>query len=332
MLPAPFSMKSPRWIPDRFWRPPWCWSERRAWRPIFPRGRWRGSIQLGLCTGRPDWLQPVARLMLLIRKDAWLMGRLTTAPSMSTSVPCDGDTFLAATPAGAAIARYSSLTTQRRQLMPQLPANWLTLIAGPAILIAVAWVADWLTIRVLRGAIRRVAKRTTSTWDDRVIERNVFARLAHAVPAVIIYYGILPALGVSAADVTASADAVAFAAGITQRVALAYIVLTATMAASSFLDAVNDIYNESYSESRSRPIKGYLQVVGLVLYIAAGVVIVSILADRSPVVFLSGLGALTAVLMLVFRDTILSLVASLQIMSNDMIRIRRLGGDAASER
>ena len=205
--------------------------------------------------------------------------------------------------------------------MPQLPANWLTLIAGPAILIAVAWVADWLTIRVLRGAIRRVAKRTTSTWDDRVIERNVFARLAHAVPAVIIYYGILPALGVSAADVTASADAVAFAAGITQRVALAYIVLTATMAASSFLDAVNDIYNESYSESRSRPIKGYLQVVGLVLYIAAGVVIVSILADRSPVVFLSGLGALTAVLMLVFRDTILSLVASLQIMSNDMIRI-----------
>ena len=57
------------------------------------------------------------------------------------------------------------------------------------------------------------------------------------------------------------------------------------------------------------------------LYIAAGVVVVSILADRSPIVFLSGLGALTAVLMLVFRDTILSLVASLQIMSNDMIRI-----------
>ena len=110
-------------------------------------------------------------------------------------------------------------------------------------------------------------------------------------------------------------------AGLTQRVALAFIVVTVTMSASAFLDAINDIYNESYSDANNRPIKGYLQVVGLILYIAAGVVAVSILADRSPVVFLSGLGALTAVLMLVFRDTILSLVASLQIMSNDMIRI-----------
>ena len=205
--------------------------------------------------------------------------------------------------------------------MPSLPDNWLGLIGGIAILIVVAWIADWLTIRVLRGTIRRVAARTKSTWDDRVIERNIFARLAHAVPAVIIYYGIAPALGVSAIEVAAAGDMVALAAGVLQRVSLAYIVLTAALAASSFLDAINDIYNESYSQARSRPIKGYLQVVGLVLYIAAGVIIVSVLADRSPVVFLSGLGALTAVLMLVFKDTILSLVASLQIMSNDMIRI-----------
>jgi miniconductance mechanosensitive channel len=205
--------------------------------------------------------------------------------------------------------------------MPSLPDNWLGLIGGIAILIVVAWIVDWLTIRVLRGTIRRVAARTKSTWDDRVIERNIFARLAHAVPAVIIYYGIAPALRVSPTEVAAAGDMVALAAGVLQRVALAYIVLTAALAASSFLDAINDIYNESYSQARSRPIKGYLQVVGLVLYIAAGVIIVSVLAGRSPVVFLSGLGALTAVLMLVFKDTILSLVASLQIMSNDMIRI-----------
>ena len=205
--------------------------------------------------------------------------------------------------------------------MPSLPDNWLGLIGGIAILIVVAWIVDWLTIRVLRGTIRRVAARTKSTWDDRVIERNIFARLAHAVPAVIIYYGIAPALRVSPTEVAAAGDMVALAAGVLQRVALAYIVLTAALAASSFLDAINDIYNESYAQARSRPIKGYLQVVGLVLYIAAGVIIVSVLAGRSPVVFLSGLGALTAVLMLVFKDTILSLVASLQIMSNDMIRI-----------
>ena len=213
--------------------------------------------------------------------------------------------------------------------MPSFGDSWVTMIGFPAILLVVAWVADWVTGRVLRGAIRRVAKRTTSTWDDRIIERKVFSRLAHAVPAVIIYYGIAPALGVSAAAALAAADPAAsvaadpaaFLAGLTERVALAFIVLTATMAASALLDAINDIYNESYSEARSQPIKGYLQVVGMVLYVGTAVVVVSILVDRSPVVFLSGLVGLTAVFMLVFSDTILSLVASLQIMSNDMIRI-----------
>jgi miniconductance mechanosensitive channel len=102
---------------------------------------------------------------------------------------------------------------------------------------------------------------------------------------------------------------------------MAFVVLTGVAAASNFLAAANDIYSETYAEARNRPIKGYLQVVSIFLYIAAGIVVVALLADRSPVVFLSGLGALTAVLMLVFRDTILSLVASVQIMSNDMIRI-----------
>ena len=63
--------------------------------------------------------------------------------------------------------------------MPSLPDNWLGLIGGIAILIVVARIADWLTIRVLRGTIRRVAARTKSTWADRVLERNILARLGH---------------------------------------------------------------------------------------------------------------------------------------------------------
>jgi miniconductance mechanosensitive channel len=201
--------------------------------------------------------------------------------------------------------------------------RWLSLVGILAILGLAAWIADVVTTRVFRGLARRFAGRTKSTWDDRVIEHNVFARLAHAVPAVVLYYGIGPAMGVTPVEIAEGAEplALTFTAGIVQRVSLAFIVLSATMAFAAFLDAVNDIYSESYAESKSRPIKGYLQVVSLVAYIAAGVVIISILADRSPVVFLSGLGALTAVLLLVFRDTILSLVASIQIMSNDMIRI-----------
>ncbi|NNM33495.1 MAG: mechanosensitive ion channel [Gemmatimonadetes bacterium] len=184
-----------------------------------------------------------------------------------------------------------------------------------------AFLAYRLTVMVFRNVIRRIAARTESTWDDRIIQRNVLSRLARAIPAVVVYYGIGPALGLSPEQIVEAADTLTVMALVTQRVALAFLVLTGVLSFSALLDAINDIYNESYAQAKSRPIKGYLQVVGLVVYIAATVVVISILADRSPLVFLSGLGALTAVLMLVFRDTILSLVASLQIMSNDMIRI-----------
>ena len=214
--------------------------------------------------------------------------------------------------------------------MAGLPDNWLSLMAGVLILVAVMGLSDWLATRLIRATVRRVAARTKSTWDDRIIERKVFARIAHGVPAVLAYYGIGLALGVTEVDMasatapdalTTTPAALVLVATLVQRVSLAFIVVTGAVAFASLLEAVNDIYKDSYAESRSRPIKGYLQVVSLVSYIAAGVVVVSVLAQVSPVAFLSGLGALTAVLMLVFKDTILSLVASIQIMSNDMIRI-----------
>lgn len=195
--------------------------------------------------------------------------------------------------------------------------RWL-FVAG---LLVVSVVAYRITVAIARGVMRRAAERTKATWDDRFIQRKVFARLANAVPASVLYFGIGPALELLPADIIAASEPRAVAALVIQRVALAWIVLSAAMALGALLNAANDIYNDVYSEAKSRPIKGYLQVVGLVAWIATAVVVISILADRSPIVFLSGLGALTAVLMLVFRDTILSLVASLQIMSNDMIRI-----------
>ena len=205
--------------------------------------------------------------------------------------------------------------------MQTLTEGWATQLVMTLALLLVAMISHRLTVRLLREVLRRAVSRTKSTWDDRLIERKVFARLANAVPAIVLYYGIGPALGLTPAEVLSGADTLAMLGLLTQRVSLSVIVLSAALGAAALLDAVNDIYTESYSESKSRPIRGYLQVVGLGVYLAAAVVIISILADRSPVVFLSGLGALTAVLMLVFRDTILAVVASMQIMSNDMIRI-----------
>ena len=191
-----------------------------------------------------------------------------------------------------------------------------------ALLAAAAWIADLIASRFLHRLIGKVASRTRSTWDDYLVDRKVVRRLAHVVPALVVYLGIGPVLGIDAADAAGdpgSVLAIAWTAG--RRAAAAYIAFAVVRAFAAFLDAVNDIYTEAEELAKSRPIKGYLQVVALVAHIAAGVVIVAILAGRSPVFFLSGIGALAAVLMLIFRDTILSLVASVQIASNDMIRI-----------
>ncbi len=201
----------------------------------------------------------------------------------------------------------------------QLPEYWPSLAAAAAALALAAWAAGWVASRILHRVISGVTSRTRSTWDDRLIERGVFRRLARVVPAVVVYLGIGPALEAGGAAPTVGTPLLVWT--LVRRVAAAYIAFAVVRAFQVFLDAVNDIYNESYAEAKSRPIKGYLQVATLVAHLAAAVVIVAVLAGRSPVVFLSGLGALAAVLMLVFRDTILSLVASIQIASNDMVRI-----------
>ena len=209
--------------------------------------------------------------------------------------------------------------------------DWLRAAGGLVALTILAWAANVVTRRVFLRLVHRLANRTRSTWDDRISERRVFHRLANVAPALVTYAGIAWALGVgpgtladvAAADLQSTSRETLMLAGATlvRRVSLAWVVVALTTAIGGLLNALNDIYAETYAESGNRPIKGYLQVISLFLYVAAGIVVISILADRSPVVFLSGLGALTAVLMLVFRDTILSLVASVQIMFNDMIRI-----------
>ncbi len=205
--------------------------------------------------------------------------------------------------------------------------SWPRVLAGLGILVVVAFAAKWIASRLLAGAVRTLAARTRTTWDDRLVGRQVVSRLARTVPALAVYAGIGPALGMTGAQAEAAAATGGAAAFlfwtwmVVRTVAAAYAVLVVARAFSAALDAVNDIYNDTYADAKSAPIKGYLQVASLLGYLAAAITIVSMVAGVSPVVLLSGLGALAAVLMLVFKDTILSLVASVQIMSNDMIRI-----------
>jgi miniconductance mechanosensitive channel len=177
-------------------------------------------------------------------------------------------------------------------------------------LLAVAWVAHFIARRVMLAVVNRVTERTKVTWDDTLRDQHFFRHLASTAPLLVIYFGIylVP-------------DIIPTLEDLIHRVALAALIITLTVAISSFLSAVNTIYVAEYEHASSRPIKGYLQIITLVLWFAAVIIVLSLLMGRSPVFFLSGLGALMAVLLLIFRTTILSLVASVQIATNDMVRI-----------
>ena len=134
------------------------------------------------------------------------------------------------------------------------------------------------------------------------------ARFALAAPAVLVFYGVefVPDLHETLSVLV-------------QRLAIATMVVVA-LSAGAFLTAVNQVYSRD-PENWHRPIKGYLQVLKIVLYAVAALLVVANLTDESPWIFLSGLGAMAAVLLLIFRDTILGLVASLQLTGNDMIHV-----------
>jgi miniconductance mechanosensitive channel len=190
------------------------------------------------------------------------------------------------------------------EVHPYLPAG-----AKLLALLILALIVDLITKRVLVRVVRAFAGRTSTKWDDALVQHKVFARLAKVVPAVVVYVG--------AAIVRDLPDD---AVVLIRNVALGYIVLMLTMAATALLSAGNTIYS-SLPVSRDRPIKGFIQLVQIVVWIFGGVMIIAAVLDRSPLLLLSGFGAMTAILLLVFKDTILSLVASVQLTAQDMVRV-----------
>jgi len=181
--------------------------------------------------------------------------------------------------------------------------------AGMLALLTGAIIIDLIAKRILVGAVRAFAKRSSVTWDDALVAHNVFGRLAQVVPALIIFLG-LP-------FVTGLPDSVV---QLIRNVMMGYMVLMLTLALTAMLSAANTIY-AALPVAKDRPLKGFVQLMQIVVWIIGGVLIVSVLLDRSPLLLLSGFGAMTAILLLVFKDTILSLVASVQLTAQDMVRV-----------
>jgi miniconductance mechanosensitive channel len=174
-------------------------------------------------------------------------------------------------------------------------------VVGLALL---AWISDAATRRFALPVVWHVISQTRTRWDDALVEKRVFVRIAHFAPAVVVY---LFASGFG--------DAQAWI----ERFVLVYMILVAVGIVNALLEAGLQIY-QTTDVSREKPIRGYIQLGKLASYLVAGIFVVSTLLEREPWGLLTGLGALSAVLLLTFRDSILGFVASVQLAANDMIR------------
>lgn len=176
------------------------------------------------------------------------------------------------------------------------------------IILAIAFLGDAICKHVILTTVTRLVKKTKATWDDVVFDRKVMIYLSHLVAPIILY--ILLPLAISNAGLLA----------FIQRICMIYIIAIFLKFISALLSALYHVYSER-EQFRDRPLKGLLQTVQVILFFIGGIIIVSILIDKSPMVLLTGLGASAAVLMLVFKDSIMGFVSGIQLSANNMLKV-----------
>ena len=176
------------------------------------------------------------------------------------------------------------------------------------IILAIAFLGDAICKHVILTTVTRLVKKTKATWDDVVFDRKVMIYLSHLVAPIILY--ILLPLAISNAGLLT----------FILRICMIYIIAVFLKFISALLSALYHVYSER-EQFRDRPLKGLLQTVQVILFFIGGIIIVSILIDKSPMVLLTGLGASAAVLMLVFKDSIMGFVSGIQLSANNMLKV-----------
>lgn len=177
------------------------------------------------------------------------------------------------------------------------------------VLLLLIFISTWIARRYIIPAIEKVLRKSSNKWDDAFIERNFFKRLSLLLPIVITYLS---------ADLMFPAESIS--AEFIKRLAMTAFVLVSVRILNAFALAFQDIYS-SLEIANGKPIRGYIQAIKIVAYILAGIFIVAILTNKSPWGILSVFGGLTAVLILVFKDTLLGFIASMQLSAHDMVRV-----------
>ena len=175
-------------------------------------------------------------------------------------------------------------------------------------IILVTVLATWVVRNILLKSIVYFIQNNNYHWDDALIQNHFFTRLSWFVPIVILYMAqdfLLPT------EIAITAFA--------RRVLLCVFVVASVRCIVSLFNSINDIYTAR--KSGGTPIRGYIDAAKIITYVLGAIFILAILTNRSPWGLLSVLGGLTAVTMLVFKDTILGFVASIQLSGTDMVRI-----------
>ena len=179
-----------------------------------------------------------------------------------------------------------------------------------ALLVLIALLADTVCRRVVLRAVAKLVKKTKATWDDVVFEHKVMVRLSHMVVPLIIYL-FIPVVFADTASTTIA---------LIQRFCLVLIILSLLSFLQAFLNAVYSVYSCT-GRYRNRPLKGMVQTVQVVMWCVGVIVIISVLLEKNPLSLLAGLSALSAVLMLVFKDTIMGFVSGILLSTNNMLKV-----------
>ena len=181
----------------------------------------------------------------------------------------------------------------------------ITLLVG---ILLIAYIFTKIFHYLIMPAIHKITARTKATWDDYLFNERMLSAVCRLIPPILIYI-MLPFAFENAPDIL----------GISQKICLIYLIIVTLRLINAFLNSLYEISNE-HESLKNRPLKGIYQMINLVSIGIGIILIISTLMNQDATTILAGLGASAAVLMLIFKDSILGLVAGVQLSANDMLR------------
>lgn len=168
---------------------------------------------------------------------------------------------------------------------------------------------NYLCQAIYVKGMKHYVKHASHEWNGLLMKRKVVHYLIHTLPGILIYH-LLPLAFVRGKELL----------DLSQKICTVYIIVSILLTVNGFLLLLLDVYNLK-DKQKNRPMKGFVQVLQVLLFFIGGIVVIAVLIDKSPTTLFAGLGASAAVLMLVFKDSILGFVAGVQLSANDMLRI-----------